>query len=94
MAIDLARHHHEKWDGTGYPDKLAGEEIPLAARLLAFCDVYDALRSPRVYKPAFSHNMAVMTMCDASPGHFDPSLMVAFRLCADRFKAIYAEMTD
>lgn len=94
MAIDLARHHHEKWDGTGYPDKLAGEEIPLAARLLAFCDVYDALRSPRVYKPALSHNMAVMTMCDASPGHFDPSLMVAFRLCTDRFKAIYAEMAD
>ena len=94
MAIDLSRHHHEKWDGTGYPDKLAGEEIPLAARLLAFCDVYDALRSPRVYKPGLSHNMAVMTMCDASPGHFDPSLMVAFRLCTDRFKSIYAEMAD
>ncbi len=91
MAIDIARHHHEKWDGTGYPDRLAGEEIPLAARLLALCDVYDALRSRRVYKPSLSHNMALMTMMDASPGHFDPGLVPIFRGIADKFDDIYRD---
>ena len=52
MAVDIARHHHERYDGTGYPDRLAGSDIPLAARLVAICDVYDALRSRRLYKPA------------------------------------------
>jgi putative two-component system response regulator len=94
MAIDIARHHHEKWDGTGYPDRLAGEEIPLAARLLALCDVYDALRSRRVYKPSLSHNMALMTMLDASPGHFDPGLVPVFRGIADKFDEIYRETAE
>ena len=94
MAIDIARHHHEKWDGTGYPDRLAGEAIPLAARLIAICDVYDALRSRRVYKPSLSHNMAMMTMRDASPGHFDPGLFVVFEGCAEQFDAIYRETGD
>lgn len=94
MAIDIARHHHEKWDGTGYPDRLAGEEIPLAARLLAICDVYDALRSRRVYKPSLSHNMALMTMLEASPGHFDPGLLPIFRAIADKFDDIYRETAE
>jgi response regulator RpfG family c-di-GMP phosphodiesterase len=94
MAVDIARHHHEKWDGSGYPDKLSGEEIPLAARLLAICDVYDALRSRRVYKPSLSHNMALMTMVDASPGHFDPGLMMVFRNVADKFDEIYRETAE
>ena len=55
MAIDIARHHHERFDGKGYPDRLTGTEIPLAARIVAIADVYDALRSRRVYKPALSH---------------------------------------
>ncbi|MGL4422052.1 MAG: HD domain-containing phosphohydrolase, partial [Gemmataceae bacterium] len=94
MAIDIARHHHEKWDGNGYPDRLSGESIPLAARLIAICDVYDALRSRRVYKPALSHNMAVMTMCEASPGHFDPGLLAIFKSCAKDFDVIYRETVD
>lgn len=94
MAIDVARSHHEKWDGTGYPDRLSGEEIPLAARLISFCDVYDALRSRRVYKPALSHNMALMTMMDASPGHFDPSLVPVFRSVADKFDEIFRETAE
>lgn len=94
MAIDLARHHHERWDGTGYPDRLSGEDIPLAARLLAICDVYDALRAKRSYKPSFSHNMAVMTMCESSPGHFDPTLLEIFKGCSTEFDAIYREMAE
>jgi putative two-component system response regulator len=94
MAIDIARHHHERWDGTGYPDRLAGEAIPLAARLLAICDVYDALRSRRVYKPPLSHNMAVMTILDASPGHFDPGLISVFRTIADEFDVIFRAAAD
>jgi len=91
MAVDLARHHHERWDGAGYPDRLAGEDIPLAARLLAVCDVYDALRSKRAYKPPLSHNLAVMAMCDASPGHFDPGLLAVFRGCAGAFDLVFRE---
>lgn len=94
MAIDIARSHHERWDGTGYPDQLAGEAIPLAARILAICDVYDALRSKRVYKPAISHNMTVLTICDGSPGHFDPGLLAVFRQCAQKFERIYSEFVD
>src|SRR5207253_1617701 len=56
MAADIARHHHERFDGAGYPDGLAGDGIPLPARLVAICDVYDALRSRRSYKPALSHS--------------------------------------
>ncbi|CAN5194256.1 hypothetical protein BH11PLA2_BH11PLA2_13820 [soil metagenome] len=94
MAIDIARNHHERWDGAGYPDRLSGEGIPLAARFIAICDVYDALRSKRVYKPALSHNIAVMTMCEGSPGHFDPGLLAVFRQCATQFDRVYHENVD
>jgi response regulator RpfG family c-di-GMP phosphodiesterase len=85
MATDIARHHHERWDGSGYPDRLAGEEIPLAARLLAVADVYDALRARRVYKPGMTHAAAVQVMTEQSAGHFDPALMDVFAGCADQF---------
>ncbi len=91
MATDIARSHHEKWDGTGYPDRLAGEAIPLAARLVAVADVYDALRGKRVYKPALSHTSTVLTMTEASPGHFDPALMEVFDRCAGEFDRIFRE---
>jgi response regulator RpfG family c-di-GMP phosphodiesterase len=94
MAIDIARHHHERWDGTGYPDRLAGADIPLAARLLALADVYDALRSKRVYKPALSHTTAVMTIVEGSPGHFDPAVVEVFRKTADQFDRIFRELND
>jgi putative two-component system response regulator len=94
MAIDVARSHHEKWDGKGYPDRLAGEDIPIAARLLAICDVYDALRSRRVYKPGLSHNMAVMTILDGSPGHFDPNLIPVFREVSQKFEAIFRDNAE
>jgi response regulator RpfG family c-di-GMP phosphodiesterase/serine/threonine protein kinase len=94
MAIDIARHHHERWDGTGYPDRLAGANIPLAARVLALADVYDALRSRRVYKPGLTHTTAVMTITEGSPGHFDPALLEVFRKTADQFDRIFREFND
>ena len=94
MAIDVARHHHERYDGGGYPDGLAGDHIPLAARIVAVADVYDALRSPRPYKPAMTHAEAVRVMAD-DHGHFDPALFDTFREhCADEFERLYAKLTD
>ena len=93
-AIEIARHHHERWDGTGYPDRLSGESIPLSARLVAIGDVYDALRSRRVYKPAFSHQAACEQMLERSPGHFDPGLIEVFRGIAGQFERIFREATD
>jgi response regulator RpfG family c-di-GMP phosphodiesterase len=94
MAADIARHHHERYDGTGYPDRLAGEAIPLAARLVALGDVYDALRSRRVYKPALSHVTSMQLMVEGSPGHFDPALLQIFQRCAHLFERIFQELTD
>src|SRR5262249_44936739 len=87
-AIDIARSHHERWDGTGYPDRLVGDRIPLAARVLAIGDVYDALRSRRIYKPGLTHTTTVMTMTEGSSGHFDPALLEVFRKVADQFDRV------
>jgi response regulator RpfG family c-di-GMP phosphodiesterase len=94
MAIDIVRHHHERYDGRGYPDRLAGSAIPLAARLVAIADVYDALRGRRPYKPPLPHSAAVQVMTEDSAGQFDPSLLAAFIRCADRFERIAAEVPD
>jgi cyclic di-GMP phosphodiesterase len=94
MAVDIARHHHERYDGTGYPDRLAGEDIPLAARIVCIGDVYDALRSRQTYKPALSHTASLQVMLEASPGQFDPHLLQAFRQCAGDFEKIFKEFPD
>jgi response regulator RpfG family c-di-GMP phosphodiesterase len=94
MAIDIARHHHERYDGNGYPDHLSGDDIPLAARILAISDVYDALRSRRVYKPALSHGAACQALVESSPGQFDPLLLQAFQTCAPQFEKISRELAD
>lgn len=94
MAMDIARHHHERFDGNGYPDRLAGIDIPLSARLVTIADVYDALRSRRVYKPALAHSAAVQMMTESSPGQLDPVLVKAFEKCAPRFEQIFREVTD
>src|SRR5262249_19784252 len=93
MSIDIARHHHERFDGAGYPDRLAGTAIPLAARLVTICDVYDALRSQRVYKPGLPHATTV-EMILGSPGQFDPALLDVFAHCAADFERIYEELSD
>src|SRR4029077_16004639 len=71
-ASAIVRHHHERYDGTGYPDRLAGDAIPAAARLVAPADVYDALRRQRFHKPAMSHEAALRVLDTRSQGQFDP----------------------
>jgi response regulator RpfG family c-di-GMP phosphodiesterase len=92
MATDITRHHHERWDGAGYPDRLAVENIPLAARIVAIADVYDALRSRRVYKPAYSHADATRIMLHETQGHFDPALLQVFQQCAPEFDKLFQEL--
>lgn len=85
MARDIALTHHERWSGGGYPNGLRGEEIPLAGRIMAIADVYDALTSKRVYKPAFTHEVAKSMIVQDSGKHFDPSLVEAFLACEAQF---------
>ena len=77
-AKDIAYSHQEKWDGTGYPEGLAGDAIPISARLMAIADVYDALISRRVYKPPFSHEMSMGIIQEGRGRHFDPDVLDAF----------------
>lgn len=77
-AIEIVANHHEKWDGTGYPSGLIGEDIPLPGRLMALIDVYDALTNKRVYKEAFTHEYAMAIMIEERGKHFDPNLLDAF----------------
>jgi response regulator RpfG family c-di-GMP phosphodiesterase len=94
MAIDIACHHHERYDGQGYPDQLAGTSIPLPARIVAIADVYDALRSRRAYKPSLSHATAVQVITKCSEGQFDPNLLTAFLRCAAGFEGIFRDYPD
>jgi putative two-component system response regulator len=78
MGIEIAQYHHERWDGHGYPIGLAGEDIPLSARIMAVVDVYDAVRSKRCYKDPISHIAARKIITDGSGSHFDPQIVEAF----------------
>lgn len=78
LACAVARHHHEKWNGCGYPDKLTGTDIPLAARIVAIADVYDAIRSERCYKAAMTKDEAREVIIDGNGTHFDPDIVAAF----------------
>ena len=88
FAKEIARHHHERWDGSGYPDGLAGEGIPLSARLMALADVFDALISRRTYKEPFSLEQARKMISDARGSHFDPDVVDAFLVEFPRFAEI------
>lgn len=92
MGVDIARSSHEKWDGTGYPQGLAGENIPLSARIMALVDAYDALRSKRSYKQPFDHEKAYSVIMSEMKEHFDPIIIEAFLHVADEFKNIYVKM--
>ncbi|OGA18324.1 MAG: two-component system response regulator [Betaproteobacteria bacterium RIFCSPLOWO2_02_FULL_66_14] len=98
MGAEIADGHHERWDGGGYPAGLAGDAIPLSARIMNICDQYDALRSKRPYKPAFSHErtLEIITVGDGRtlPAHFDPAVLEAFKGCVGRFRDIFEAHRD
>ncbi|MGB0956922.1 MAG: HD-GYP domain-containing protein [Litorivicinus sp.] len=87
-AKQIARWHHERWDGQGYPDALAGEQIPIAARLMAVADVFDALVNARCYKPAITFETAKAIMLEGRGTQFDPDVLDAFLAQFDAFKGI------
>jgi putative two-component system response regulator len=88
MARDIAACHHEKYDGKGYPHGLAGDKIPLCARIVALADAYDALTTKRVYKPAFSHAKTRQIILEGSGTHFDTIMVEAFKACESQFLVI------
>lgn len=94
LANEIAYSHQEKWDGSGYPEGLKGEVIPLSARLMSVADVYDALISRRVYKPSFSHEQAVDMIRDGSGKHFDPVIVNAFVAIEGSFHDIAKKFHD
>ena len=94
VAQQIARHHHEKWDGSGYPGGLAGENIPVAARLMAVADVFDALTCRRHYKPAFPLEQALAILVEGRERHFDPVLVDAVLAIQDEFAAIARQFAD
>ena len=94
MAMEIAYNHHERWDGDGYPAGLAGKDIPLAARIVALADAYDALTSARPYKPALAHEEAVRRILADRGGHFDPDLVDAFERCQGEFAEIGRRLLD
>lgn len=94
MGIDIAQYHHEKWDGTGYPEGLSGQGIPLSARIMAFADVYDALRSRRPYKEPFSHEKACRIISKGLGSHFDPQIGNAFLKIEQEFEKIHHLLSD
>jgi putative two-component system response regulator len=91
FAQVLAHTHHEKWDGSGYPNRLSGQDIPLLGRLMAIADVYDALVSDRPYKCPFTHEQAVEIIRNDSGTHFDPALVDLFLAAADSFRHIASQ---
>jgi putative two-component system response regulator len=94
LARQIVRHHHEQYNGKGYPDRLAGDEIPLAARIIAIVDTYDMLRSRRQFQSGLPHGAACEVVLEASPGKFDPNLLIAFKACAARFDEIFQQIPD
>jgi len=94
MAADIALYHHEKWDGSGYPKGLSGEQIPLSARIVALCDVYDALRMPRPYKAAWPREKAQGYLREQAGKHFDPALVTLIEGLYEQIEALQSALSD
>jgi putative two-component system response regulator len=93
MGIEIARSHHEKWNGTGYPDGLAGYEIPLSARVMTVADCYDALRSKRCYKDTYSHEESRELIVHSCGNQFDPDVIRAFNVVENEFRIVRENVT-
>lgn len=94
VAMEISHYHHEKWDGSGYPDGLAGDAIPISARLMAVADVFDAIISRRVYKTAQGAEHATAVIRKGRGSHFDPDVVDAFEATIDAFFAIALRYQD
>ncbi|MBK9446663.1 MAG: two-component system response regulator [Betaproteobacteria bacterium] len=94
MAKEIALSHHEKWDGSGYPEGLSGDAIPISARLMAIADVYDSLISRRIYKDGMSHEKATDIILEGKGAHFDPDIVDAFIAIQEEFQAIALRYAD
>lgn len=94
VAKEIAYAHHERWDGSGYPEGLRGEGIPLSARMMAVADVYDALTSKRIYKPAWPHEAAVQEIRAGRGQHFDPFIVDCFLEDTDEFQSVALKFSD
>lgn len=94
MGRDIAHCHHEKWDGSGYPEGVAGDDIPLSARIVALADIYDALTTERSYKSAWSHSEALAYLGDLSGTHLDPRVLAAFLTREDQVDQIRTRLAD
>ena len=92
MGRQIAYNHHEKWDGSGYPAGLKGEDIPLSARIVALADVYDALTTERFYKRAYTHDKSRQIIISLKGSHFDPRIVEVFEQLADEFNRIREEL--
>jgi response regulator RpfG family c-di-GMP phosphodiesterase len=94
VARAIVRHHHERYDGRGYPDKLVGEDIPAAARVATLADVYDSLRRQRPHRQPLTHAQTARLILQESPGLFDPAVQRAFSACQEQFQQIYDSIGD
>lgn len=94
MAVEICLYHHERWDGSGYPVGLSGEDIPLPARIVAVADVFDALLSARVYKPAMPHEKVVEVIRESAGSHFDPDVVDVFMSCLPELIQIREDRAD